>query len=76
MFKNKWETLRPDVSVGWSDKYNRLGDLGDGVYAEIHMVSHQDMVSGLKKDGIVVAHAGNQREGPMGVYQDGLLGHV
>eukprot|EP00975_Prorocentrum_lima_P063586 12892389-Prorocentrum_lima.AAC.1 len=29
MFKYTWETLRPNVSVGWSDKYNRLGDLGD-----------------------------------------------
>eukprot|EP00975_Prorocentrum_lima_P046401 9705006-Prorocentrum_lima.AAC.1 len=22
MFKNEWETSRPDFSVGWSDKYN------------------------------------------------------
>eukprot|EP00975_Prorocentrum_lima_P065319 12902776-Prorocentrum_lima.AAC.1 len=52
MFKSKWETLRPDVSVGWSDKYNRLGDLSDGIYAENHKVSHQDMASALKKEGI------------------------
>eukprot|EP00975_Prorocentrum_lima_P065049 12901054-Prorocentrum_lima.AAC.1 len=43
IFKNKWDTLRPDVSVGCSDKYDRVGDLSDGVYADIHTVSHQDM---------------------------------
>eukprot|EP00975_Prorocentrum_lima_P042114 8851864-Prorocentrum_lima.AAC.1 len=26
-FKAKWEELRPDVSVEWSDKYHKSGDL-------------------------------------------------
>eukprot|EP00975_Prorocentrum_lima_P012803 2711182-Prorocentrum_lima.AAC.1 len=53
-----------------------IRDRSDGVYAEIHKVSHQDMVFALDKDGIVGDHAGNQREGPMDVYQDGLLGQL
>eukprot|EP00975_Prorocentrum_lima_P071634 12938811-Prorocentrum_lima.AAC.1 len=54
-FKEQWgERLGPDVAVEWSDRYHRRGDLSEGVYAEIRKVAHQDMVSALKKYGIVI----------------------
>eukprot|EP00975_Prorocentrum_lima_P031904 6698926-Prorocentrum_lima.AAC.1 len=34
------------------------------------------MTQALKKTGFVVTAQGDQQEGPMEVYQDGLLGHV
>eukprot|EP00975_Prorocentrum_lima_P055949 11729243-Prorocentrum_lima.AAC.1 len=60
MFREKWEVLRPDAPMAWSDKYHKTGDMLDGVYAEIHKVEFQDMIPALKKEGIVATSQGGQ----------------
>eukprot|EP00975_Prorocentrum_lima_P019252 4053697-Prorocentrum_lima.AAC.1 len=51
-----------DVSCEWSDKYHKKGDINDGMYAEIHKVQYQDLISALKKDGTVVSAQGEQKQ--------------
>eukprot|EP00975_Prorocentrum_lima_P031560 6625103-Prorocentrum_lima.AAC.1 len=53
LFKDKWETIRPDVPIDLPSKYYDMSDLTDGVYAEIHKVKYQYMIPALRTDGFV-----------------------